>query len=178
MMWAASYECQWREALVQSSRLLQESRWSPCLYSYLKVAHYCMLQSSLSDAEMQEMKELVAAIPGLKQRIAGKSLPMEKFAIKKAERWNAQDGRLTLPGLELVYLWNGFSIMGLEYSRVEQYYVVVEQELDSLKHVSETKYHLDNECLILLLKGMCLKYMSAPLAAEECFRFIFLAFMK
>jgi len=170
MMWAASYECQWREALVQSSRLLQESRWSPCLYSYLKVAHYCMLQSSLSDAEMQEMKELVAAIPGLKQRIAGKSLPMEKFAIKKAERWNAQDGRLTLPGLELVYLWNGFSIMGLEYSRVEQYYVVVEQELDSLKHVSETKYHLDNECLILLLKGMCLKYMSAPLAAEECFR--------
>ena len=171
MMWAASYECQWREALVQSSTLLTESRWSPCLYSYLKLAHYCMLQDTLSPEERQEVQQLVTAIPGLKQRIAGKSLPMEKFAIRKAERWVAQDGQLILPGLELVYLWNGFGIMGLDYTRVEQYYVVVESTMETRSLAgNKDKYKLENDCLLLLLKGMCLKYMSAPLAAEECFR--------
>ena len=174
MMWAASYECDWRGALDQSSRLLSQSRWSPCLYSYLKVAHYCMLQpASLSSAEQQELQQLIADIPGLKQRIAGKSLPMEKFAIRKAERWSAQGGRLTLPGLELVYLWNGFSIMGLQYTRVEQYYIVVEQEMkeaEKRRTGGRNTFALEDECLLLLLRGMCLKYMSAPLAAEECFR--------
>ena len=132
-----------------------------------------MLEDSLTPEEKQEVKQLVADIPGLKQRIAGKSLPMEKFAIRKAERWLAQDGQLTLPGLELVYLWNGFSIMGLEYSRVEQYYVTVEHTMEQRrKEGRQDKYQLENDCLLLLLKGMCLKYMSAPLAAEECFRLV------
>jgi hypothetical protein len=33
---------------------------------------------------------------------------MEKFAIKKAERFLDQGNRLLLPSLELVYVWNGF----------------------------------------------------------------------
>ena len=81
--------------------MLSESRWSPCLYSYLKAAHYCMLESELSPAERAERASLMAAVPNLKQRIAGKSLPMEKFAVRKAERWLSR-GSLTLPGLELV----------------------------------------------------------------------------
>ena len=78
-----------------------------------------------------------------------------------------------MPGLELVYLWNGFSIMGLDFSRVERYYVIVEQEMETDKvrrRAAREKYELEDNCLLLLLKGMCLKYMSAPLAAEECFR--------
>jgi len=47
----------------------------------------------------------------MKQRIAGKSLPSEKFAVKKSERYFAQSGRLTLAAHELVYTWNGFSIL-------------------------------------------------------------------
>merc|ERR1711874_486190 len=98
------------------------SRWSPCLYSYFKAALYCMLK---------EQMELMSAVPGLKQRIAGKSLPMEKFAIRKADRFLKQGGRLTLPGLELVYLWNGFKIIGRDYKAVEKFYVLIEAELTS-----------------------------------------------
>ena len=38
-------------------------------------------------------------VPRLKQRIAGKSLPIEKFAVFKAKRFMEQNGYLTLPAL-------------------------------------------------------------------------------
>ena len=176
MMWAASFSCQWRSALAQSKTLLSQSRWSPCLYSYLVAAHLIMVQSSggsLTQEEEVELPKLMAAIPGLKQRIAGKSLPMEKYAIRKAERWTAQGGRLTLPGLELVYLWNGFSIMGLDYTRAERFLVTIEAEMEAAERRrsdGQDQFEVEEDCLLLLLKGMCLKYMSAPMGAEECFR--------
>lgn len=172
MMWAASYQCDWSGALLQSDKLLAESKWSPCLYSYLKAAHYCMLPE-LSPAQAEEQRHLMATLPGLKQKIGGKSLPMEKFAIRKAERWTKQGGRLVLPGIELVYLWNGFSILGQQFHLVETYYAMVEQELAAIKaRPEERMFQLEDECLLLVLKGVCLKYMSAPLAAEETFRLV------
>ena len=44
-------------------------------------------------SQVADQAELMAAVPRLKQRIAGKSLPMEKYACRKAERWHAQGGR-------------------------------------------------------------------------------------
>ena len=130
--------------------------------------------ASLTREEEEELPRLMAVIPGLKQRIAGKSLPMEKYAIRKAERWTAQGGRLTLPGLELVYLWNGFSIMGLDYTRAERYLVTIETEMEAAQRRraagGQEQFEVEEDCLLLLLKGMCLKYMSAPMGAEECFR--------
>lgn len=41
-------------------------------------------------------------VPRLKQKIAGKSIPIEKFAVFKAKRFTEQNGYLTLPAL--VYL--------------------------------------------------------------------------
>ena len=34
--------------------------------------------------------------------------------------------RLLVPGLELIYLWNGFSIIGRHYNLVESVYVAVQ----------------------------------------------------
>lgn len=77
---------------------------------------------------------------GLKQRIAGKSLPTEKFAVRKARRYSPPSGvpgKLVMPALVLllltVYLPEIRSLLGASrdaltfacevYSSVENYYV-------------------------------------------------------
>jgi len=98
------------------------------MYGYLKAAALCMVQKDLTKEELHEQKELMDNLPRWKQRIAGKSLPMEKFAVRKAERFSKQGGRLMLPALELIYVWNGFRIIGQQYSLVEPFYALVAEE--------------------------------------------------
>lgn len=74
-------------------------------------------------------------IPGLKQRIAGKSLPIEKFAVKKSARFFAQGETLTLSGLELIYAWNGFKILAKRYENVEKMFSIIEREMRRMESI-------------------------------------------
>ena len=84
-----------------------------------------------------ESKSFHRSIPGLKQRIAGKSLPVEKFAVKKSTRFFAQGERLTLAGLELIYAWNGYRILGKQYECVDRFYALAEEERRRLENIPE-----------------------------------------
>merc|ERR1719273_205318 len=66
----------------------------------------CMVQDDLTDEHREEQIELMQNVPKWKQRIAGKSLPMEKFAIRKSQRFLDQGCFLVLPALELIYVWH------------------------------------------------------------------------
>lgn len=91
---------------------------------------------------------------------------MEKFAIKKAERFVAQKNHLTLPAVELMYLWNTFKILGKHFTLADNVYKLIESTLDELSTKKETtKYDADNRALLLLLKGACLRQMNSPLQA-------------
>ena len=81
------------------------------------------------------------AVPSWKQRIAGKSLPMEKFAVAKADRFLAQGNYLVLPALELIYVWNGFKILGKSWQMTEPILVLVEKYLQEIE-LEKGKYLL------------------------------------
>jgi hypothetical protein len=68
-------------------------------------------------------------VPKWKQRIAGKSIPMEKFAIAKSKLFFDQGNCLVLPSLELIYMWNGFRLLGSRYDIIERLYVLVEKAI-------------------------------------------------
>lgn len=175
LMWCCIMSAKWKEAQWYADKLLQESKWSKATYAYQKSCCMCMRMDELTPAEKQELADTMRTIPGLKQRIAGKSLPVEKFAVKKSNRFFAQGETLCLSALELIYAWNGFKILAKKYENVEKIFVIIEREmkrLESLKEESRNEYYWDDYLLCHLVKGACLAYMNSPLQAEECFKFI------
>ena len=78
-------------------------------------------------------------LPSWKQRIAGKSLPMEKFVIKKSARYFAQNEQLCLPALELIYIWNSTRILGKEWQLIQACYHLIERSLKALERKPKGK---------------------------------------
>ena len=134
LIWCHQFGQDWWPAIEYADLLLKESRWSRTFYAYLKAAIMCMVQNELSPEQRKEQIELMTNVPQWKQRIAGKSIPMEKFAIAKAKRFVDQNNQLTLPIMELIYLWNGFKIIGRNYQSVEPFFLLIEKSLQNHKN--------------------------------------------
>ena len=58
---------------------------------------------------------------------------MEKFAVAKADRFLAQGNHLVLPALELIYVWNGFKILGKSWEMMEPVFLLVEKSLKDIE---------------------------------------------
>lgn len=170
LMW--SYCClqNWSEAERYADYLGKKSNWSRTIYYYQRAVIFLMLEPHLSPEERRLVDNLMIRAPNYKQRIAGKSLPMEKFVIKKVERYFAQKKELVLPLYELMYVWNLFRIVGKRRDLLMGIYKTIEKTEKSLKDAVRTEYHTDNEALVLLLKGACLRQMKHPLQAQDCLK--------
>ncbi|KIJ64163.1 hypothetical protein HYDPIDRAFT_112092 [Hydnomerulius pinastri MD-312] len=81
------------------SRLGAEATWSKATYAYGEAACLATLGEHAAAAKLMEK------VSGLRQRIAGKSIPVEKFAARKARKYLSQKNRLLLPALELAYVF-------------------------------------------------------------------------
>ncbi|KAL7055760.1 hypothetical protein AAHC03_022653 [Spirometra sp. Aus1] len=116
------------------------------------------------------VEKLLEGVPQMVQRIAGKSLPIEKFAMRKSKRYFEQGKRLTLPGLELMYLWNGFKLVYSKADVLEKFLLLVEFKLNRLlAEESNYKYFADDFCLATMLKGVCLRCLGRQMQAKMCF---------
>lgn len=168
LTWVHCVKTQWKEALVYATHLLEGSRWSRTIYSYQKAILLYMIRGESSVSDHMVIDNLMKDLPNYKQRIAGKSLPMEKFVIKKGERYFSQNQMLVLPVLELMYLWNLFKVFGKQFTLAENVFKLIEKAESELPNFKVRKYNADNTALVLLLKGACLRQMNSPLQALEC----------
>ncbi|XP_043484880.1 tetratricopeptide repeat protein 39B-like [Leptopilina heterotoma] len=170
LMWAHSLQQQWDQSLKYATLLVKESNWSRTIYLYQQAAIMIMMRNASKDDDRHSIDSLLMQAPTFKQRIAGKSLPMEKFVIKKVERYFAQKKHLVLPMYELMFVWNLFRVAGKRQDIVMKMYQTIEEEDRIFKDAPKTEFQMDNEALILLLKGACLRQMKHPLQAEECLK--------
>ena len=126
----------------------------------------------------KEAKEIMATVPGLMQRIAGKSIPMEKFAARKAQKYAAQGGRLLLPVFELGYVMLIYAraprevLTDLMLPRIEG----TVQELkrcegkegeymqEYKKKGAKSNGYWDDWALAHFLKGVCLRFVAYPVS--------------
>lgn len=128
LMWAHCSMQQWDEAVKYVSKLADHSNWSRTIYLYQKAAILLMQKPSALSEEKQMIDNLMTQAPTYKQRIAGKSLPMEKFVVKKTERYFAQKKNLILPVFELMYVWNLIRIIGKRPDLLMNIFKRVEEE--------------------------------------------------
>ncbi|CAK6434033.1 unnamed protein product [Pipistrellus nathusii] len=175
LMWINIFQQNWMKAYYYSDLLFKESKWSKATAVYLKAA----ILSMLPEEELEETKENVVTlfrqVESLKQRIAGKSIPTEKFAVRKSRRYSASlpaPVKLVLPALEMMYIWNGFPTISKREDLSENLLLTVEKAEATLQNQNCSDYLMDDECLLKLLKGCCLKNLHRPLQAELCFNHV------
>ncbi|XP_075065945.1 tetratricopeptide repeat protein 39B isoform X1 [Mixophyes fleayi] len=171
MMWCYSFQQDWLQAYRYADLLCKESKWSKATYVFQKAAILSMLPEDAVKTTGEDIVALFRQVEGLKQRIAGKSIPTEKFAVRKSRRYAAANPvKLTLPLLEMMYVWNGFTIAGRRSDLTESLLVTIEKAETALQNEKNpTEYFGDDQCLVQLLKGLCLKHLGRLLQAELCF---------
>ncbi|XP_008544136.1 tetratricopeptide repeat protein 39B [Microplitis demolitor] len=178
LMWAHCCQQDWESALFFARSLAEQSNWSRTIYLYQQAVLMIMIQQQKQKDQQQDQEStdeesisnLMTQVPTYKQRIAGKSLPMEKFVVKKSERYFSQNKTLVLPIFELMFVWNLFRIVGKRSDLIVNVYKLIEAEEKSFDQTQKQKYAADNLGLLLLIKGTCLRQMKLPLQAEDSFR--------
>ena len=151
----------WNDTARYFTILANENNWSKALYNYARAAALYQVGDS------KQAQEIMARVPLMRQKIAGKSIPLEKFAARKAMKMK-QQGYLVLPAMELAYLTHCYSTSSpssLTYCSLPS----LECELARLGSNATT----DDFCLVHFLLGVVLRNIAYPekhIKAESGFR--------
>ncbi|XP_068633481.1 tetratricopeptide repeat protein 39B-like isoform X2 [Battus philenor] len=165
LMWANAMMMDWRGAAGFAGRLIEESSWSRTVYSYAKAALLLQLGEKGTPAERRQAADLLKAAPLYRQRIAGKSLPMEKWVSRRCERYAVQGGRLLLPAIELLCLWNMLPALSGDAAAVHsmlKQIEVTDERLDREENLWPSALEGDNRALLAYLRGCCLVVLGVP----------------
>ena len=146
-------------------------QWSKAVYAYGVAALLMQLGGEQNQAEALK---LMMEVPKLRQRIAGKSIPLEKFVARKARKCETQGGRLFLPALELAYVFQAITRTPRSVI-AERMLPLVDAALAKLKPYegapktygsgsgsSKAAEFWDDWCLARLVEGACLRYIAYP----------------
>nr|XP_006009426.1 PREDICTED: tetratricopeptide repeat protein 39A isoform X2 [Latimeria chalumnae] len=175
LMWCFTYRRQWKMAYFYADLLSKENSWSKATYIYMKAAYLSMFKEDDYKPFGDDEVELFRKVPSLKQKIAGKSLPTEKYAIRKARRYNSPNPvRLPVPPLEMMYIWNGYTVIGKHRDLTEGILESLNEAEKALEKAPASDYLGDDQCVIKLLKGLCLKHLGKVLEAEQYFSYVFM----
>ncbi|XP_018582269.2 tetratricopeptide repeat protein 39A isoform X2 [Scleropages formosus] len=173
LMWCFTYKRRWKMAYFYADLLSKESAWSKATYVYMKGAYLSMLTNEECQPFVESEVALFRQVPGLKQKIAGKSLPTEKFAIRKARRYLAETPHpLPAPPLEMMYIWNGYTVIGKHKDLTEGMLKTLDEAQKNLDQHPKTEFSVDDQCVLSLLKGLCLKHLGRLEEAEHYFTLV------
>jgi hypothetical protein len=132
-----------------------------------------LLMQQGGEENQAEAARLMTQVPKLRQRIAGKSIPLEKFVARKARKCEAQNGRLFLPALELAYVFQAITRTPRSVI-AERMLPLVDAALAKLQPYEDESAapqtyqggkaaeFWDDWCLARLIEGACLRYVAYP----------------
>jgi len=152
----------------------------------------CLLELCANNDGMKtEASKLMNRVPSLRQKIAGKSIPLEvrsrfffilktrliffqKFVARKARKFQMQGNRLALSGLEMAYIFHGIAeaprsvIAEKMLPEIDTLISELQKFEDKDEKKKEIEYsngnggYWDDYCLAMFLRGVCLRYVAYP----------------
>ncbi|EJD05273.1 uncharacterized protein FOMMEDRAFT_81128 [Fomitiporia mediterranea MF3/22] len=146
--------------------LSEEATWSKACYAY---GIAVCLVSLGGEENMKEAATWMEKVPKLMKRIAGKSIPLEKFVSRKARKFQKQNSRLALAALEFSYFY--LAIARAPYSViVDKMLAAISEcqaklrahEKDPKKYEGGNGGYWDDLCLASFLEGVCYRYIAHP----------------
>lgn len=141
----------------------KESNWSKAIYAYAKA-----ITIYEQGKDKRKANDIMNTVPDLMQRIAGKSIPLEKFVARRAKKYIQQGGRLCLPGIELAYVLNclglspRFILFDVHLDQVSQVLADLHQVKDPSSYGKTGEEFWDDYCLAHLLRGIVLRFIAFP----------------
>jgi len=154
---------EWGKAFECFTILDKESNWSKAVYAYAKAV---MLYETGEDPK--RAAQIMRSVPDLMQRIAAKSIPVEKFVARKSKKFVQQGNRLVCPGIELAYFLNALG-MAPRLALFEHHLDNVSTVLSDLhkckdpsKWGNSPDEFWDDYCLAHLMKGIILRFIAFP----------------
>lgn len=156
----------WQEALDCYTILQKESNWSKSVYYYLQAISLFTLSIASSTTPDQQKKlskeagEMMHKVTGAKQKIAGKSIPIEKFVSRKARKFIAQGNRLLFADLEALNAFGAFEFMSIEllHNNLERTTKEIHRLTEETTH-EETLNYFDDLCLSHYLRAIVLRLL-------------------
>lgn len=174
LMWCFIYKGQWKMFYFYVDLFSKENCWFKVIYIYMKVVYFSMFGEEEYKLFGDNEVELFRVVLGLKFKIVGKFLFIEKFVIWKFWCYFFFNFILLLVFvLEMMYIWNGYVVIGKQLIFIDGMFEIIIKVEEMLEKGLENEYLVDDECLVKLLKGLCLKYLGCVWEVEENFRSIF-----
>ncbi|KAI9308371.1 hypothetical protein BJ944DRAFT_156358 [Cunninghamella echinulata] len=160
----------WKLAHDTFQLLNNESNWSKAVYTYLQAMSLYLYASELAPGEkrstlINNVTQLMAKVTKAKQKIAGKSIFVEKFVARKSRKFDLQGNRLLFPDLEVI---NAFSVF--ELMPKELIYTNLARTAATLKRLENNKsfYVNDDICLTHFLRTVLIRTLiQIPGAVES-----------
>ncbi|CAO3651486.1 unnamed protein product [Cunninghamella blakesleeana] len=166
----AFIEQDWKTAYEMFHLLNQQSHWSKCVYTYLEalslylIALEYHLPGSKRDALLTSATKLMTKVTGLKQKIAGKSIFIEKFVARKARKYDLQGNRLLFPDLEFLLSIGALELMPSSW--IKKNLLRIDNTIQRLE-TSKSFYVYDDRCLSHLLRATLYRFLLEQEEEEE-----------
>ncbi|KAI8333026.1 hypothetical protein BC941DRAFT_358428 [Chlamydoabsidia padenii] len=149
----------WKLAQQHYALLNQESNWSKAVYTYVQGLSLYMFALELAPGDKRsqllgKVNELMTRVTKAKQKIAGKSIFVEKFVARKSRKFELQGSRLLFPDLEVLNAFSAFELMSTDLARKNL--ARIDATLVRLQN-NNSFYVYDDLCLCHFLRTMLIR---------------------
>ncbi|KAK0570138.1 hypothetical protein OC861_000280 [Tilletia horrida] len=157
---ARAYECY--------DVLSRESNWSKAIYQYSKAIMLYETGMNSADAHSRSPATIMRTVPKLTKRVAGRSIPFERFVAYKAKKFLANNNRAPLPGIEFSYLWHCigqspvFLLVSNSLARIDDLLDELSTYADPGAYGTGATEYYGALCVANFLRGVVLRFIAHP----------------